>query len=101
MWARAMADAWEAEAAARESRAPGVPDPVAASMRTQAADLRAKIEEVERESAYLTVPEYAARHDVSEQSVRRWCLAGELNAERSLGGDWRIPQNALRRARSA
>lgn len=94
--------AWEQEAVSREQRAPGVPDPVAATLKTSAADMRARIEQVQRDTAYLSVSDYARLHGSSEQTVRRLCAAGLLEgAEKNTNEDWRIPRNAKRRVRSA
>lgn len=97
-----VANAWEQEAVAREQRAPGVPDPVAATLKTSAADLRMRVEQIERDTAYLSVAEYAQLHGSSEQTVRRLCGAGLLEgAEKNANEDWRIPRNARRRARAS
>lgn len=97
-----VADAWEKEAGERERRAPGVPDPVAATLKTNAAELRTRVETIERETAYLSVSDYAQLHGTSEQTVRRLCGAGLLEgAEKNTNEDWRIPRDAKRRAKSA
>lgn len=94
-----LAESWEQEAAQREQRAPGVPDPVAATLKTNAADLRLRVEAIERDTAYLTVAEYAAMTGTSEQTVRRLCAARLLEgAERDPKNEWRIPRGAKRRA---
>jgi Fic family protein len=94
-----LAASWEEQANAREQHAPGVPDAVAATLRTRATELRARAEELERETAYLTVSDYARQADVSENTVRRLCRDGMLEgAERNEKDDWRIPRSAKRRA---
>lgn len=97
-----LAEQWEQQAAARELHVPGVPDPVAANLRRNASDIRLRVAEVERDTAYLSVANYARLHGTSEQTVRRLCAAGLLEgAEKNANEDWRIPRNAKRRARTA
>lgn len=97
--ALAVADGWEKEAGEREKRAPGVPDPVAATLKTNATELRERLEAAERDLAYLTVAQWAEQHDVGESTVRRLCADGQLpGAERGANNDWRIPRGAKRRA---
>lgn len=97
--ALSLAERWEREAEDRERRTPGVPDAAIATLRTSASELRARVEEIERETAYLTVAQYAEQTGTSESTVRRLCAAGHIEgAERDLRNDWRIPRGAKRRA---
>lgn len=92
-----VADAWEKEASQRRMRTPS--DPAAETLASCATELRERIAQVERDTAYLSVTEYATVHGTSEQTVRRLCAAGLLEgAEKDLNGDWRIPRTARRRA---
>ena len=53
--------------------------------------------EVDRDTAYLTVPDFAKHRGMDESTVRRLCKNKELEgAEKDLGGDWRIPRDAKR-----
>src|SRR4051812_45954362 len=92
----ALVDAWVAEAGHR--RRVSAVDPAANAMEFCARELRKEIERVDRETAYLTVSDFAKTKCVSESTVRRLCAGGELEgALKGFDGDWRIPRNARRR----
>lgn len=96
----ALSELWEREAAQRKARTPG--DPAVDAITSCASELKNCIEQVERDTAYLSVAEYARLHDVSPQTVRRLCAARLIDgAEKDMKDDWRIPRDAKRRAKSA
>jgi excisionase family DNA binding protein len=94
-----LAARWEKEAEDRERRTPGVPDAAIATLRTNASELRAHLEQIERETAYLTVTDYAKLTGASDSTIRRLCAQGLIEgAERDVRNEWRIPRGAKRRA---
>jgi hypothetical protein len=93
----AVAGTWEREADNREKRAPGVPDAVAATLKSNALELRQHVMIIERETAYLTVAQYAGETGASESTVRRLCAQNLIEgAERDVRNEWRIPRGAKR-----
>lgn len=93
--AEQLADAWETEASQRKLRTPN--DPAADAIASCASDLRVRMADVDRDSAFMTVVQYAGQHGVHESSVRRWCMAGEIpGAQKDANDDWRIPRDAKR-----
>lgn len=90
-----VADAWDQEASLRKQRTPS--DPAADAIASCASELREKMAEVDRATAYLTVPEFAKHRGMDQSTVRRLCARGELpGAERDLNNEWRIPRDAQR-----
>jgi len=71
-------------------------DPAADAMELCASELESELARVEAASKLLTVEQYARATNVSPSSVRRWCLRGELAAERTPAGDWIIARSARR-----
>lgn len=59
--------------------------------------LRALHRNVEERLAYLSTADYAALHNVSADTVRRWIRTGQLAATRAQNGDWTIAHDARRR----
>lgn len=97
---REIAEFWEKEAAQRKARTPN--DPAAETLASCASELKAKLEQIDRETALLTVGQYAAAHDVDPSTVRRLCGRGLLEgAIKGAGNEWHIPRDARRLARSA
>lgn len=93
--AERVADAWEKEATLRKQRTPS--DPAADAITSCASELRAKMAEADRESAYMTVAAFSKHRGMHESTVRRLCSTEELEgAERDLNGEWRIPRDAKR-----
>lgn len=45
----------------------------------------------------LTTAEVAELYRMSQQQVRRWCEAGQIQAYRGPGGSWRIPSFQFRK----
>lgn len=43
---------------------------------------------------YLSVTEFAKRHDLPERTVRNWCAAGKIDGAFLTGKTWSIPANA-------
>lgn len=92
-----VCDSWEKEAQQRKQRTPS--DPAAETLVSCASELRERIEQIERDTAYLTVDQYAQATGASASTVRRLCAQGLLDgAERDVSNDWRIPRGAKRRA---
>lgn len=92
---RAVADVWEKEAEQRRARTPN--DPAAEALASCASELKKKLEEIDRETATLTVEQYAAAHDVDPSTVRRLCKAGQLEgALKGANNEWHIPRDARR-----
>jgi len=86
---------WRRDAAARRQYS-GV-DPVADTLEACAAQIEADVARVDRETAYLTVEEYAAHACVSVSTIRRLCARGELQGVvKSAADEWRIPRGAQR-----
>lgn len=46
---------------------------------------------------FLTTAEVADLYRMSQQQVRRWCEAGQIQAYRGPGGSWRIPSFQFRK----
>lgn len=92
-----VCDSWTKEAQQRRARTPN--DDGAALLESCASELRSRIEQVERETAYLTVAQYAAEWGpVNEATVRRLCAANLIEgAIKGPDNEWRIPRNAKRR----
>lgn len=89
-----LASAWEMEADARH-RVSTV-DPVADATKYRASELRAVLKDVDDATRTLTVEQYAREHGRTTSTVRRWCMRGQLDAQKSPAGDWAIPRNAKR-----
>jgi hypothetical protein len=86
---------WRAEAAKR--RQISHHDPVADTLEYCAVDLAERVRVFCAINVMCTCEQYAARHNVTPQTVRGWIKRGELHATRTPHG-WQIPQTA-RRAR--
>jgi AraC-like DNA-binding protein len=92
-----VAASWEKEAEQRRARTPS--DPAAETLQSCAVELRERIAQAERDTAYLTVDQYATSTGVSASTIRRLCARGLLDgAERDIDNDWRIPRAAKRLA---
>ena len=66
-------------------------DPFARGMQKAATDLSKLLDSIETRT--LTVDEFAEKHDVAPQTVRRWIRKGQLPAENTPHG-WRIAPEA-------
>lgn len=96
---RAVAEVWEKEAEQRQARTPN--DPAAEALRSCASELKARLEEIDRETATLTVAQYATAHSVDPSTVRRLCKNGLLEgAVMGADNEWRIPRDARRLAKA-
>lgn len=83
----ALADAWKAEASKRRKLSA---HDVGADILAYCADeLRAELSDTCSDDEELTAAQYADLHDVSANTVRRWCQTGALLA-RPVGREWRI-----------
>lgn len=78
---------WRAEA--RRHRAITPVNPIADTIDYCAAELEGALQDAARADAYLTVDEYATQYRASPQTVRTWCRAGKIPAERTPSG-WLI-----------
>lgn len=74
-------------------------DPVADATAFRASELLSELERVDEATRLLTVEQYARERGLIASTVRRWCLRGELEAERNDKGDWEIPRVARRTQR--
>lgn len=95
---RGVIDAWKQEATQRLKRTPS--DTAAESLLSCASELESELTHALDAHRLLTVEEFARLRDVDGSTVRRWCVRGELPAEKNSAGDWMIPAHATR-ARSA
>lgn len=94
-----VVDTWKIEAAQRRKRSSV--DPVADNLESCASELQAKVEQALRDTAYLSVADYADAHGSTPQTIRRLCLAGLLEgAVKDANDDWRIPRDAKRKAKA-
>lgn len=95
---RAVADVWEKEAEQRQARTPN--DPAAAALRSCATELKATLDQIDRDTTTLTVEQYAAAHAVDPSTVRRLCKGGLLEgAVKGADNEWHIPRDARRLAK--
>lgn len=84
---------WENRAVLLERHGAGM---VAATLRQAQQDLSDAVNQLDRETAYLTVEQYAAAHAVAPDTVRRWIRAGQLAATKGATG-YQIQRTAVRR----
>lgn len=84
------------QAAARLAQA--APDPVADNMQKVAGELEARLAAARQRTRRLTPAEYGAlpHVQVTAQTVRTWCRAGELPGARETPHGWEIPADAVR-----
>jgi hypothetical protein len=92
--ARQKITAWRSEAFARLQRSQL--DGGAQVLNSCALELEKALDEVDDQTKLLTVEQYAKEFNHVPSTVRRWCLRGELPAERNLAKDWEIQRNARR-----
>lgn len=86
---------WKLEAAQRKKRTPN--DAVAEAMESCASEMESELARVLRETAMLSVAQYAKQHGVDASTVRRLCVRGQLEgAEKGVDNEWRIPRDARR-----
>lgn len=94
----ALADSWQAEAAKR--RKLSAHDVGADILAYCAEELRSELLDTAGDDAEVSAAEYAEMHNISPNTVRRWCQLGALPA-RPVGREWRIrrgePTPKLRR----
>lgn len=48
---------------------------------------------------YLSTGEFAALHDVQAQTVRLWCVNGQIKGAVQVGDRWLVPRDAVRPAK--
>ena len=90
---RAVAEAWQSEAERRRKIATA--DPVADTLDFCAGEILTQLNELQQDSTWIGVEDYAALHDVTPQTVRNWIRRGELKAHDS-GHGYMINRNAKR-----
>lgn len=73
----------------RRRKVTGV-DPVADALDFCGAEILAAVKEAEQADRWCSVAEYAGRVRKSEATVRKWIRSGQLRAERTAGGEYRI-----------
>lgn len=61
-----------------------------------ASELVSELARIDEATRLLSVEQFAKAHHTTVSTVRRWCARGELAAEKTPMGDWRIPRNARR-----
>lgn len=83
----AVATAWEREAGQRRGR--WAPDPVASSLDSCAAELRTALRAAEVAMLEDTVEEFAATHQRTAATVRRWCRQHLVDCRKTPKG-WMI-----------
>lgn len=91
---RQLAATFRQDAAQRRRFTPN--DQAADAIDACASELLAELARVEEATRTLSPDEYAAAHQTTASSVRRWCARGELAAIRNAAGDWAIPRDARR-----
>ncbi len=82
------AQSWREEVARR--RKVSAVDPVADALDYCAAEILELVSAAEKEGVTLTVAEYARRVRKDPATVRRWCRSGQVEAEQTVDGDYRI-----------
>lgn len=90
---RQVAANWQDEVK-RRRKVSGV-DPIADALDYCAAEVLQAVSDAERQGEYLSVTEYAALHQRTATTVRRWCRQGRLGAEQLADGDYRIPVTSV------
>lgn len=88
MGVRRVVAGWRTEVE-RRRKVSGL-DPVADALDFCAAEILAAVKEAEQSDRWCSVAEYAVRVHKSEATVRKWIRRGDLRAERTAGGDYRI-----------
>lgn len=83
----AVATAWEREAGERRAR--WAADPVASSLDSCAGELRAAVRAAEVAMLEDTVEEFAAAHQRTAATVRRWCRQHLIDCRKTSKG-WMI-----------
>jgi hypothetical protein len=73
--------------------------PIADTLDYCAGELAARLQAVEQTSKRLTVAEFAAREEVTEQTVRNWIRGERIAAVRTPNG-WRIEASQVAPLRS-
>lgn len=91
----ALPDAWAAEIAKRQARAPH--DPIAEAMASCAGELRGAIAEAAKATERISARAFAAlpRNNTTEQTVRRWCRDGLVPGAVQTARGWEIPRDAV------
>ena len=92
--ARQTAASWRQDATQRRQRS--TIDPVADTLESCASELESELARIDDATRLLSVEQYAREHGHAAPTVRRWCLRGELAAEKNLAGDWEIQRTARR-----
>lgn len=94
-----LATTWQQEAKAARERSRI--NPVADTTESLASELLAELDDVEKATRMLTVQQFADANNTNPSTVRRWCVRGELPADKDLKGDWIIPRGARRQLKKA
>lgn len=101
VWAREIEKASESyREEARRRRVLSKVDPVADALEHVASDLEKRKAVLSDPAAERTPAEYAAEHGVTEQTVRNWIHAEQLEARDTPNG-YRIPAGAVRARKRA
>lgn len=92
---RGVISSWMQDVAAR--RKVTRVDPVADAFEHCASEMESELERAIDANRLLTVEQYAKSRAVDKSTVRRWCISGELQAEKNPAGDWMISASAHRK----
>jgi excisionase family DNA binding protein len=92
---RGVAEGWSREAARR--RQISAVDPVADALSHCASELGEQLRQLDTDTAYLSVEDYARTQRVTPQTVRNWIRHGDLEAIRTERGVYRIRRDQRRR----
>ncbi len=90
---RKLAISWQSEADRRRRISPN--DPVADTLDYCAGEILTQLGELQQDSTWVGVEDYAELHDVTPQTVRNWIRRGELKSHKS-GHGYIIHRNAKR-----
>jgi hypothetical protein len=96
---RSVITGWRQDAERR--RAFSKIDAAADAIEQCASELESELARALESNRLVSVQAYARSHNVDPATVRRWCMRGQLAAEKNQAGDWEIPQYATRQRKSA
>ncbi len=88
----AQVQRWKDEAAGRRERI--ATDPGADAIESCARELTSTIASIGQVFDRVTADQYAEMHNVTVQSVRRWCRIGAVEGAEQTGTGWLIPRDA-------
>ncbi len=94
---RGVAEGWRSEA--RRRRAITKTDPAADTLEHCASELESVVDQLDRDTLFLSTVEFAELHHVTPQTVRTWIRRKELPAATTADGDYRIRHDAKRTKR--